>query len=61
MTGGCGMDDIWTMMAVVWLLACSLLAVRVVKNNHDIWAGVGVACLGVWSFAAGWAIKWVWW
>ena len=55
------MDDIWTMIAVVWLLACSLLAVRVVKNNHDIWAGVGVACLGVWSFAAGWAIKWVWW
>jgi len=57
---GC-MDDIWTIIAVVWLLAWLLAAVRVVKTNHDLWAGIGVACLGFWSLAAGWAFKWVWW
>ena len=23
--------------------------------------GIGGACLGFWSLAAGWAFKWVWW
>jgi len=55
------MDDIWTIIAVVWLLAWLLAAIRVVKTNNDLWAGIGVACLGFWSFAAGWAFKWVWW
>ena len=45
------MDDIWTIIAVVWLLAWLLAAVRVVKTNHDLWAGIGGACLGVLVFS----------
>jgi hypothetical protein len=56
-----GMDDFWTIIGVVWLLAFLLAAIRVVRTNHDVWAGFGVTCLGLWIFAAGWAIKWLWW
>jgi hypothetical protein len=55
------MDDFWTIIGVVWLLAFLLATIRVVRTNHDVWAGFGVTCLGLWTFAAGWAIKWLWW
>ncbi len=52
------MFDTWTWLSAVWLVVCLFSLVRVTMTNREV---LGVACLGIWTYAAAWGIKSIWW